>query len=143
MKYIFLTDKFYEDYSHCFEIEQKRFRPYIMLLVKIDEQTFALPLRSHIKHKYAFFTDKENCCGIDYSKAVVITNDSLYVDKINKPTIRDNEHKALLGKEYIITKEFKKYLADYKKAIKAKANRINTKYKFCTLQYFNDQLGII
>ena len=37
-------------------------------------------------------------------------------------------------------KEFKKYLADYKKAVKAKANRTNTKYKFCTLQYFHKEL---
>ena len=60
MKYIFLTEQFYKDYEKCPEIEQKRFRPYIMLLVKIDNLTFALPLRSHIKHPYAFFTDNEN-----------------------------------------------------------------------------------
>ena len=141
MKYIFLTDEFYEDYKNCAEIEQKRFRPYIMLLVKIDDMTFALPLRSHIKHKYSYITDKNNNCGVDYSKAVIILKED-YIDKNRKPILRENEHKALLGKEYIITKEFKKYLNDYKKAVSKNTERLNYMYKYCTLQYFNKELNL-
>ena len=103
MRYVFLTAQFYKDYANCPEIEQKPLRPYIMLLLKIDNLTFALPMRSHIKHKYAYFTDKANGCGIDYSKAVVITNINLYVDS-KQPYIRPNEYKSLLGKNFIITK---------------------------------------
>ena len=142
VKYTFLTEQFYKDYSHCSEIEQKRFRPYIVLLAKIDDLLFALPLRSHIKHKYAYFSDKANSCGIDYSKAVVITNEELYLDN-KKPVIRQNEYKTLLGKEYIITKGFKKYLSDYKKTIKTKAQRTQHLYRYCTLQYFHKELGLI
>ncbi len=142
MKYIFLSQQFYKDYSHCSEIEQKQSRPYVMLVIKIDNLIFALPMRSHIKHNYAFITDITCGCGIDYSKAVVITDQKLYIDN-KQPRIRPNEYKALLGKEYIITKQFKKYLSDYKKAVSAKSERVNSQYKYCTLQYFHKELGLI
>lgn len=141
MKYIFLTSQFYQDYSHCSEIEQKQLRPYIMFVVQVDNIIFALPMRSHIKHKYAYFTDKQNCCGIDYSKAVVIVKPNIYIDT-KKPVIRNNEYKALLGKEYIIEKEFIRYLNDYKKAKKANAQRLNSVYKYCTLKYFHKEIGL-
>lgn len=73
---------------------------------------FALPLRSHIKHKYAYITDKINKCGIDFSKAVVIT------------------------------KAFKKYLKDYKQAIILNTDRKEYTYKFSSLQYFHKELGL-
>lgn len=141
MRYVFLTAQFYKDYANCPEIEQKPLRPYIMLLLKIDNLTFALPMRSHIKHKYAYFTDKANGCGIDYSKAVVITNINLYVDS-KQPYIRPNEYKSLLGKNFIITKAFKKYVEDYKQAVSLNADRKNYTYKFSTLQYFHKELGL-
>jgi protein AbiQ len=60
MKYVFLSNQFYQQYnsSNCPEIEKKQNRPYIMLLVKIEDLTFAIPFRSNIRHKYAFMTDK-------------------------------------------------------------------------------------
>ena len=81
MKYIFLSKQFYDDYNlkTCPEIAQKQDRPYVMLLIKIDGLTFAIPFRSSIRHKFAYITDKENHCGIDYSKAVVITK-NYYID---------------------------------------------------------------
>ena len=141
MRYIFLSEKFYDDYSNCLEIEHKRFRPYIMLILQIDNLTFALPMRSHIKHKYAYITDAENNCGVDYSKAVIINDEEKYIAKI-KPNIRENEYKALFGKEYIITKEFSKYLSNYKKSIIAKADRTKYMYKYSTLKYFHKELNI-
>ena len=56
--------------------------------------------------------------------------------------IRNNEYKALLGKEYIIEKEFIRYLNDYKKAKKANAQRLNSVYKYCTLKYFHKEIGL-
>ena len=141
MKYTFLTEQFYKDYSHCPEIEQKRYRPYVMLLIDVDDLLFALPLRSHIKHKYAYFTDKLKGCGIDYSKAVIITNEELYLDT-KKPTIRPVEYKMLLGKDYIVNKEFRRYLSNYKKAVSADTERTKYLYKYCTLQYFHKELGL-
>lgn len=141
MKYIFLTEEFYKDYANCPEIEQKRLRPYVMLIVQIDNLTFALPLRSHIKHSYAFITDEINSCGVDYSKAVVISK-SEYIDNKRQPRIRSNEYKVLVSKERTVTQEFINYLADYKKAVKERANRTSYTYKYCTLQYFHKELGL-
>lgn len=141
MKYIFLSQKFYNYYSNCSELEQKQDRPYIMLLVKIDNLTFALPLRSNIKHKYAYFSDKTNNCGADFSKAVVISKPE-FIDNNRKPKIRKNEYKALENKEYLIALRFKSYLADYKKAHNANANRLKQKFAYCTLKYFHKELGL-
>lgn len=38
-------------------------------------------------------------CGVDFSKAVVITDDK-YIDMLTEPHIRENEFNALRGKDY-------------------------------------------
>ena len=88
MKYIFLNKKFYEDYDviNYPEIEHKLNRPYVQILLKIGSIMFAIPLRSHIKHKYAYFTDKNQKYGIDYTKAVIVSDN--YIDKDTTPHIR-------------------------------------------------------
>ena len=86
MRYIFLTEQFYTDYAHCTEIEQKQSRPYAQLLLEINKITFAVPLRSNIHHKYVLWSDKDNRCGLDFSKAVVII-DMKYIDKTLIPTL--------------------------------------------------------
>lgn len=73
-KIVFLANSFYKDHPNppFKEMEQKQNRPYIVFLVEIEGHTWAIPFRSHIRHGHAFFTDRENKCGIDYSKAVVV-----------------------------------------------------------------------
>ena len=73
-RFVFLSNKFYEIYpsSEYPEIEQKKNRPYIQICVEIDGVQYAILLRSDIHHPHVFWTDKENHCGIDFSKAVVI-----------------------------------------------------------------------
>jgi len=66
MKYIFLTNDFYDDYKNCPEIEQKLLRPYIQIQVLINNQYFAIPLRSNIKHPYVLWTNKQEKCGVDF-----------------------------------------------------------------------------
>lgn len=96
-KFIFLSDAFYQTYIHCSEIEQKKDRPYICLLVDIDGVQFAIPLRSNIRHPHCYLTDPENHCGADYSKAIVLVKQT-YIDTVRKPHIRQNEFDALRGK---------------------------------------------
>jgi len=136
MKYIFLTSQFYADYSTYTEIEKKNDRPYVQVFIKLNNVNFAIPLRSNIKHEYAFWTDKPNRCGVDFSKAVVI-EDKKYIDLTKKPYIRPNEYKVLIGKDYDIEKGLIKYIKDYKKA---KLNPNNHKkrllIKCSTMQYF-------
>ena len=104
IRFAFLSDTFFEDYpaSRCPEIEQKRNRPYVVVFISVGERTFAIPMRSHIRHPHAFLTDKVNRCGVDYTKAVVITDEARYIDPVNQPHIRSNEFDALRGKDMLL-----------------------------------------
>lgn len=140
----YLTKQFYQDHpkKHYSEIERKETRMYAMFTIKIDAIEFAIPFRSNINHPHAFFTDKANRCGIDYSKAVVITKDS-YVDKVSTVTLRQNEFNVLKQNEHVVRKGFIKYLDKYKKSLNNQhipRNKILCDYS--TLQYFHTELGI-
>lgn len=60
MKFVLLSQAFYDKYSECREILKKKDRPYCVMILQIGNNTMAIPLRSHIKHKYAFFTNKDD-----------------------------------------------------------------------------------
>ena len=144
MKYLFLNEKFYNKYDEINypEIERKTSRPYIMIVIKVNDLTFGIPLRSDVKHKYALFTDKENNCGADYSKAVIIP-DETYIDESKSPHIRDNEFNVLKGKEYRLKVGFERYIEKYKKALEHLDIKRNQKMcQYSTLQYFHKELGI-
>ena len=136
MKYIFLTEQFYVDYIHCPEIEQKKDRPYVQVYINVGGIDFAIPLRSNIKHTHVFWTDKQNRCGIDFSKAVII-EDKKYIDTTGRPYIRPNEHKTLFGRERDIEQGLLDYIEKYKEA-KSHLNRHrNVKLLlYSTMQYF-------
>lgn len=141
LTFSFLTREFYRDHSKCKEIEQKIARPYIQVEIIVNGILFAVPLRSHINHPHVLWTDKENHCGVDFSKAVVITDPERYINRLVKPHIRPNEFDALRGKEYIIKKKLEKYISEYKKAkehLEIPRNKVLVKYS--TLQYFEDYL---
>lgn len=105
-RFVFLSEDFYQRYSSAQypEIEQKHIRPYIQVCVEINGIKFAIPLRSDIHHPHIFWTDKQNHCGVDFSKAVVISDDK-YIDKIHEPHLRQNEFDALWGKDLKLNKE--------------------------------------
>ncbi len=141
MKFTFLSKGFYEEHRFHTEIEQKEDRPYVQVVVEINGILFAVPLRSNITHKHAFFTDKEKRCGLDYSKTVVITNQEEQLDHERKPYIRDDEFKALMGKEYEVRCGLEKYIRTYKKAVdKRFVPRNDMLCKFSTLQYFEEYI---
>lgn len=143
-RFVFLTDEFYKAYpSELYpEIEQKHNRPYVQVYVKINGVQYAIPLRSDIHHPHVLWTDKQNHCGVDFSKAVVITDDK-YIDMLTEPHIRENEFNALRGKDYKIKVKMEKYIEEYKKA----KQDLNKKHyqnlvKYSTLQYFEKEIGI-
>lgn len=146
MKYIFLSEQFYKDYDRNKfpEIEHKHNRPYVMLLIQIEELKVAIPFRSHISHNNAFFTDIQNRCGIDYTKTVILNKDSYIIDSFNNNPIRlrENEYRALFGKKHKIIKGVIKYIKEYKRAVKNKAQFKSNSFKYSTLQYFHKELGI-
>ena len=139
MDIIQLSEVFYEKYSSCPEILKKENRPYLAIILKIESITFAIPFRSHIKHKYAFWTDKENGCGLDFTKAVVISS----YEEIGKTNvqIRQNEFNVIKKKDYEITKKFKTFLTMYKKALyRLDVNRNRILINNSSLQYFLDKI---
>lgn len=143
MRFTFLSESFYRKYHDCAEIEQKRDRPYIVTLVSIGTVTFAVPLRSHIKHTHVLWTDKENGCGLDFSKAVVLTEDK-DIDTLRVPHIRQNEFDSLRGKDFEIKQGLLRYIRAYRKAsqrLDVPRNRLLC--QFSTLQYFEEYLHIV
>ena len=94
-------------------------------------------MRSNIQHQYAVWTDEENRCGLDLTKAVVITKPAKYISGVT-PRIRDNEFKVLKQlSEYNVIQKFRKYIHDYKKAKKVMhVKRNRDLVSFSTLQYF-------
>ena len=133
----FLSDSFYRDHPNppFKEMEQKQNRPYIVFLVEIEGHIWAIPFRSHIRHAYAFFTDREIKCGIDYSKAVVVDRPE-YIDQQTRPHLRQNEFEALRGNEFAVQKGFEKYIKLYKKAVRSGHSRYQSLIKYSTLQNY-------
>ena len=135
-QFVHLTAQFFADYAGCPEIEMKPDRPHLRVLVYSGSLCFAIPMRSHIAHPYAFMTDQANHCGLDYSKAVVITDEARYlIPSVKK--IRQNEFNAMRGKERMITAGLERYIALYRKA-KARPDipRNQQLLRFSTLKYF-------
>ena len=138
---VFLTEEFYEDHAQpeYKEIEHKVDRPYMILLVKIEGTVWGLPFRSHIKHAHAFWTDKESGCGIDYSKAVVVS-DPKYIDRERTPHIRPKEFEAIRGQEQRIHQGFLSYIKAYKRARRSGHPRYGRMIRYSTLQNYEDLL---
>jgi protein AbiQ len=140
-----LSNEFYKDFpkKEFPEIESKQNRPYVVLLVKVRNLVFAIPLRTNIKHSYCYKFKKSDrqtnsSTGIDFSKAVVIRKE-IYLGE--KTDINDKEYLEIQEKYFFIISKFKKYVEGYITFKKDSSNEfLNKKYKFCTLKYFEDML---
>ncbi len=144
-----LSAAFYSKFPSIFypEIEYKPGRPYVVMLFDIDGNKFALPLRSNIRHDYCYkfkntSRETDSATGIDFSKAVIVNDASL----IGKPVKMDqDEYVELFKKFYFIRKRFERYLKGYIKYRESNGNvneYIRKRYIYCTLQYFDDELGL-
>ena len=117
----------------------------MVFLIKIDENTYAIPFRTNIKHKfcYKFKNSDRNTktsTGLDYTKAVVV-NDESYIG--DDATIDNKEYIELNNKYFFIIRQFENYLQGYTKYAKGGANEFETKkYRFSTLQYFHKEIGL-
>lgn len=144
-RFIILSDMFFTSYPETDypEIEQKPDRPYVQIKITVDGVDFAAPLRSHIRHPFAFLTDEENKCGVDFSKVVVLKED-WYIDETQNPRIRQNEYDALRGTEHILSRELKRYIKRYKRAKRNMSTPLDRKIvQYSTLQYFEDEIADI
>ncbi|MDR3336732.1 MAG: hypothetical protein LBT16_05955 [Treponema sp.] len=145
MQFFRLTPVFYAHYGQCEEILNKESRPYYVLLLKVDSLTYAIPLRSHITHPYCHIANNAIKSGLDYSKAVIITDRTRYVDPA-PVTIRQNEFEVLKQRGFLITKQFTSYVSLYKKEIRRRLqNPALPKSGLCrysSLKYFHKELGL-
>lgn len=143
----YLSEYFYDKYqtSQYPEIENKRSRPYIVILIRIDENTFAIPFRTNIKHRHCYkfkTSDRPSVSGtgLDYTKAVII-NDDAYIGASAR--INDKEYTELDANFHRIAREFERYVRGYVRYISfGKGKYDNPGYKYTTLQYFHKELGI-
>lgn len=143
----YLSKKFYDKYNITVypEIEHKALRPYIVLLIEIDDNTFALPLRTNIKHgncyKFQYSSrPTESVTGIDFSKAVII-NDNSYIGDIAE--MDNKEYVELNNRIAFIISKFRTYVKGYYTFASGKAHEKQAKkYKYTTLKYFHKELGI-
>ena len=134
MRMILLSQTFYAKYGGKAEIMDKENRPYACFTVEIDGILYAIPIRHHIRHPFAFFTVGES--GLDYSKAVVIEDPSYISDQ--KATIDQREWNAIKAGNDTIFYEFRKFVRQYKRALAHPDNPRSEQYlKYCTLRHFN------
>ena len=140
-----LSNEFYKAYPHNKfpEMESKLGRPYVVLLIEINGVKFAIPLRTNIRHAFCYkfkTSDRktESSTGIDFSKAVVISNESYLGEETD---INDKEYLELQEKAFFIINKFKKYITDYIQFRKNGGNEyIAKRYLFSTLKYFDEIL---
>ena len=143
----YLTAEFYNRYNpeEYPEIENKVNRPYMVMLVQIEDNIFAIPFRTNVKHSncYKFKNSSRqtnSVTGLDYSKAVIV-NDSKYIGAAAR--INDAEYTELDKNYYYITKQFTSFVKNYIKYANGKLNEYQAKkYKYTTLKYFRKELGI-
>ena len=143
----YLSPRFYEVYNSTEypEIEHKETRPYMVLLVRLEDNTFAIPFRTNISHSncYKFKQSTRptgSVTGLDYTKAVIV-NDERYIGVPAR--INDKEYIELNDNYKFIVKQFSKFVADYITFANGKINYYNMKkYRFTTLKYFHRELGI-
>jgi protein AbiQ len=139
MRFIFLSQCFFDDYpaARYPEIERKENRPYTLVEVQVEGTRWGLPLRSHINHEYCFWTDRQNRCGIDYSKAVLLKPQ--YIDENRKPYLRPQEFDYLKGKDHLVVQGFIRYIKQYRRARQQHGQPHNARIcRYSTLQYFLD-----
>ena len=147
MEFHRLSNAFYGQFSNCGEILTKENRPYYVILLEIDGITYAIPLRSHISHRYCFIADNAagKNSGLDYSKAVVITDIIKYIDP-TPVTIRQHEYSVLKKNQYLIKKQFSSYVALYKREVRRRfknpALPASSLCCFSSLKYFHKEMGL-
>lgn len=155
MEIVKLDKTFYNDNNNLIEaldhvqgnwIENKT-RGFGLVIININNLTFAIPLRSNIKNKASFITKKNHIAnslgkGLDYSKALLITNPSYILSK--EPfLIPNDEYISITSKENYIIKSFEKYVSKYISAVKNNNTHILSSkiYRFTTLKNYHKELG--
>lgn len=149
-----LTQQFYADYPDppYKEIVRKSNRPYNCLLLQSHYGYFmCIPYRSHINHKYSFkfknsVRSRRASSGLDNSKIIIVTN-SAYIGETDAIIDKDEFNETRDNIEYI-KNDAQKYIDNYVNHLSGKIKKYDKReferiYRYSTLQYFHNELGII
>jgi protein AbiQ len=140
-----LSQDFYNDYTiaNFPEILIKINRPYCIALLVIDGIQFAIPLRSNINHRYSYLfrgSPRADKSGLDFTKAVVI-NDQKYI--ADNAWIDNTEYSEYINNLIVIANRFENFISEYKAmCANPQLPYAQKLLKFCSLQYFHQELGI-
>lgn len=148
-----LTQQFYNDYPSppYDELMRKDNRPYNCLLIQSHYDYFiCIPYRTQINHKYAYKfkhsqRSKRAKSGLDFSKIAIIKN-SDYVGITDAMVDKDEYNETRDNIEYI-RNDAQEYIDDYINHIVGSSDKydeieFNRIYKYSTLAYFHNELGI-
>jgi protein AbiQ len=149
IKVVKLKDEFFERNTNLVEslhhgikgdVAAGKSRGYGVVTIRLEGGLlFGIPLRSHIKHKAAFIT--EGTKGLDYSKAVLITNsDHVSQDPF---TIPQQEYVKIADRELHIRERFEKYVKKYIKGATSGDKNILNEYRYSTMQNYHAELKIV
>lgn len=144
----YLSEQFYIEVApHIKEILLKETRPYCVLLVRVKNLDFALPLRSNLPERNGVGiktipnpNSNGRFKGIDFSKAILLADKNY----LKNDTVQLKSKAELLniqGNERKIVREFKKYVSEYITARKNNA-QLDAKFEFTTLVNYHAELKI-
>jgi len=128
----------------------EKVRGHGVVQIRLNELTFAIPVRSTIQHSESFILeinrgpDKRNKgMGLDYSKAVLL-RESIHISSDIFLLRSKIAGKKLLGKQAHITRKFAHYVERYIKAVqKQDQNILNSiEYRHTTLVNYHPELGL-
>ena len=143
-----LSPDFYKAYppSSYPELESKSSRPYVVLVVLIDGNRYAIPFRTTVRHPYCFKFAKTGrtskaSTAIDYTKAVIV-NDPKFIGQAGY--VDHLEYMELTSHIGLIVKQFEAFVRNY---VKYASDPIKfayqmKKFDYCTLKYFRKELGL-
>lgn len=145
-----LNENFYTENNLKELLEHKGGRGYGIFLFEIKGFKWGIPLRSKMRkeHNFSFKTRREGTTepekyhGLDYSKAVIITDEKYIGRKFN---LREKEDYIKITKNInTIESEFEQFLNQYIDAHKNKdLEFLNIQeVKYSTLQNYHEELGI-
>lgn len=154
-----LDNSFYDDNSRieqALDFDMKsgtwfkgKVRGHGVVQISYNELTFAIPVRSFIKHNASFIleVDRKNRdvkgMGLDYSKALLITK-AHHVSASVFVLRSKSAGRKLVDKQQHVTDRFTKYVQKYVAAIKRNDRHVlnSFEYRFTTLINYHDELGI-
>ncbi len=150
-----LDISFYIENTHLVEVLdyvdgkwlQNKTRGYGIVIIRVGNLTFGIPLRSRIRHDASYVVVRSNMPGVkgkglDFSKAVLLAKPT-YISS-SPFRIPDSEHVKLREKENHIQMKFEKYVNQYISATQLNHANILSRFEFrtSTLINYHKELGI-